>query len=283
MAGPPTALGTIWTRSGTIAFRLDQKVMGATVEKRITLISGHPFVYQEHRFSGGEGAVSAAHHVMVSMADGGDLVFSPKHSARTPPEALETDPARGRSILAYPAQSSDLTAFPLAGGGSADLTRYPPGESHEDFLTLVEDGIEASNRPVGWTVVSRRAERDHVIVLKRPEILPVTMLWMSNGGRDYAPWSGRHAGVLGIEDARASPSGHADSCRDNEFTRLGIPTAFALGPDGTVSVRQVIGACAAGGEEGRVAAVAAEGRRLVVRFAGGGERSIGYDPDFLAA
>ena len=154
----------------TITFRLIRKVMGATVEKRLTLVGGHPFVYQEDSFSGGAGAVSAAHHVMVSMAGGGDLAFSPKQGALTPPEALEPDPARGRSILAYPAHSSDLTAFPLAGGGFADLTRYPPGQGHEDFLTLVEDTTKGSGASLGWTAVSRRAEQDHVFVLKRPDV-----------------------------------------------------------------------------------------------------------------
>jgi len=106
----------------TIAFRLKRLVMGATVEKRLTLIAGHPFVYQEHSLTGGAGAVSVAHHVMVHMQQGGELAFSPKQSARTPVEALEPDPSRGRSILAYPANTEDITAFPLAAGGFADLT-----------------------------------------------------------------------------------------------------------------------------------------------------------------
>ncbi|HEY4193517.1 MAG TPA: hypothetical protein VGM46_12795, partial [Mesorhizobium sp.] len=34
-------------------FRLHRKVMGASVEKVLTLRDGHPFLYQEHLFSGG--------------------------------------------------------------------------------------------------------------------------------------------------------------------------------------------------------------------------------------
>jgi len=262
----------------SVTFRLEKKVMGATVEKRITLIAGHPFVYQQHSFTGGAGAVSAAHHVMVHMADGGDLAFSPKSQVATPPEALETDPARGRSILAYPAHTSDLAAFPLSGGGAADLTVYPVGDRNEDFLTLVE----APDRSLGWSVVSRRAEQDRIIVLKRPDVLPVTMLWMSNGGRDYAPWSGRHTGVLGIEDARASPLGHADSCGENDFNRSGIPTAFDLGADRKIIIRQVVGACAVGPGEAALTDVTAEADSLVLHFKGGGGRSLAYAPEFLA-
>ncbi|OCW55521.1 hypothetical protein [Hoeflea olei] len=268
----------------SMLFRLRQRVMGATLDKRLTLVAGHPFLYQEHVFSDGDGAVSASHHTMVHMRAGGDLAFSPKQAALTPPEALESDPARGRSILAYPARSADLGAFPLAGGGSVDLRRFPPGESHEDFLTLVEAPAELAGktaRAIGWTAVSRVAEQDHVLVLKRTDVLPVTMLWISNGGRDYAPWSSRHTGVLGIEDARASGLGHADSCRDNDLTRIGVPTAFALAAGRTTVIRQVIGAVAAEPGEGRVVGLEPSADGLTLRFAGGAARSVGYDGGFL--
>lgn len=261
----------------TTVFRLQRRVMGAVVEKRIALIAGHPFVYQEHSFTGGAGAVSAAHHVMVHMADGGDLAFSQKRDVQTPPEALETDPARGRSVLAYPAKSDDLTAFPRADGGMADLSVYPIGQNHEDFLTLVE----ASGQPLGWSIVSRKAERDRIIVLKRPDTLPVTMLWMSNGGRDYAPWSGRHTGVLGIEDARASALGHAQSCRSNDLNRRGIPTAFALGNEQRIIVRQVIGACCADACEGKFVDLIAEEGGLKLTLQNGVTRKLEYDAGFL--
>lgn len=263
----------------TAVFNLAHTVMGAMLEKRITLRAGHPFIYQEHRLEGGQGAVSAAHHVMVHMREGGRLAVSPKAYAFTPPERLEPDPARGRSILAYPARSEDLLAFPLAGGGSADLTGFPPGENHEDFLTLVEkrNGCE-----LGWSVVSRTAEQDRVLILKNSETLPVTMLWMSNGGRDYAPWSGRHAGVLGIEDARASGLGHADSIRPNAINSTGIPTAFDLGGQQIVRIRQVIGACAIVPGEGEVVDLTVETDRLTLHFDRGSSRTIPFDASFLA-
>jgi len=262
----------------TAVFRLQKTVMGAVVEKRITLIAGHPFIYQEHSFTDGAGAVSAAHHVMVHMEDGGDLAVSPKQSARTPPEALEADPSRGRSILAYPAKTADLTAFPLANGALADLTRYPVAQNHEDFLTLVE----TPGSPLGWSVVSRKAEHDRIIVLKRPDVLPVTMLWMSNGGRDYAPWSGRHTGVLGIEDGRASASGHADSVRENELNRSGIPTAFDLASERRIVMRQIVGACAAGQGEDRLGDVSMQDGSLVLHFRNGGARKLACDPEYLS-
>ncbi|HEV7417148.1 MAG TPA: hypothetical protein VGN98_13405 [Tianweitania sediminis] len=37
------------------SFRLQRPVLGATIEKQITLRANHPFVYQEHRLRGGSG------------------------------------------------------------------------------------------------------------------------------------------------------------------------------------------------------------------------------------
>lgn len=260
-------------------FRLSRRVMGATLEKTLRLIHGHPFVYQQHRFIGGDGAISAAHHTMLHMRDGSDIAVSPKRFAETPADPLEPDPSRGRFALAYPAVTTNLHAFPLAAGGTVDLTRYPPGERCEDFLTLAE---EPAN-PLGWTVVSRDAERDRVLVLKDPATLPVTMLWMSNGGRDYAPWSSRHTGVLGIEDARASPLGHADSITENDWTRRGIATAFTLKQDREVVIRQVIGACGVAEGEAGILGVDIEGDELVMRCENGISRRLPYDAGFLTA
>lgn len=263
----------------TAVFRLQRKIMGAIVEKRISLMSGHPFLYQANSLAGGAGAVSVAHHVMVHMAGGGDLAVSPKRLAQTLPEPLETDPALGRCLLAPGAEAADLSRFPLADGGVADLTMYPLGDAHEDFAALVE----RPGHSLGWSVVSRKRESDRIIVLKRPDMLPLTMLWMSNGGRHYAPWSSRHAGVLGIEDARASPLGHADSCRANSLNRRGIPTAFQLEEGKTITVRQVIGACASGREGESIRDVTAETDRLILSSQDGRVSTLAYDPDFLSA
>src|SRR3954468_13031994 len=41
----------------TARFQLERPVMGARLVKEITLRDGHPFVYQEHVFEGGSGAI----------------------------------------------------------------------------------------------------------------------------------------------------------------------------------------------------------------------------------
>lgn len=254
-------------------FRLTRTIMGATVEKILVLRDGHPFLYQEHVFSGGSGAISVAHHPMTAMKEGGRLSFSPKRLAATGPDPLEPDPVRGRFMFAYPARSEDLSAFPTQAGGTADLAEYRSGDRREDFVTLVE----ADHGGPGWTAVARAAEEDLVLVLKNPAELPVTMLWISNAGRDYAPWNGRHRGVLGIEDGRTAV-GHATSLGDNWLKREGVPTAFALG--GRVSFRQVIGAVPLAGALPPRDLTASRGR-LSLTMPDGATRSMPFDDGFL--
>ncbi len=106
-----------------------------------------------------------------------------------------------------------------------DLSRYPTATG-EDLLTLVE----APDSRLGWTAVTRDAENDIVFVLKDPQVLPVTMLWFSNGGRDAAPWHGRHRGVLGIEDGiTAGLEGHRAALGANAVKSEGVATALELG------------------------------------------------------
>ncbi|WP_214470212.1 hypothetical protein [Mesorhizobium sp. dw_380] len=255
-------------------FRLRHKVMGASVDKILALRDDHPFLYQEHVFSGGSGAISVAHHPMTAMTGGGRLAFSPKRFAATPADPLEPDPARGRFMLAYPARSADLQHFPAAGGGTLDLTDYRMDDRREDFVTLVE----ADHGGPGWTALARQAEDDLVLVLKNPAELPVTMLWLSNGGRDYAPWSGRHLGVLGIEDGRTAV-GHAASIGDNWLKREGVATAFALGEGRGFSFRHVIGALPASGGEPPQEVTTANGRMRLA--SAGAARDVPFDSDFL--
>jgi hypothetical protein len=222
----------------TAHFRLERPVMGARLVKSITLRDGHPFVYQEHVFEGGIGAVSIASHAMTRFSGEGRLSFSPKAFGELPAEQQETDPKRGRSLFATSTRFSDLSKLPLADGRTVDLHRYPVAERHEDFVVLVE----AQGSPLGWATAVRPDVRDIVLSLKNPQDFPMTFLWFSNGGRDYPPWNGRHHGVLGIEEGRAYlAAGHAASVAPNPLAETGVPTSVTLKPDGAVSVRHVIG------------------------------------------
>ena len=253
---------------GTLRAVLSGAVNGATVVKELSVSDGHPFVYQRHLFIGGTGALPVANHAMVSVPNGAKLSFSRKRWWETLATPLET--TRGRSCLAYPRRAEDAVEFPGADGGTVNLHRYPWGEAHEDFVAGIEDPASR----LGWTAVVRPQEGDLFLSLRNPAVLPMTMLWHSNGGRDYAPWNGRHKGCLGVEEGAALPMlGLSSQETPDPLSAAGQPPLVRLDPQGTVEVRHVIGAIA--WPEGQsVAGVMLEGDVLTITGDWGAERKV---------
>ena len=211
---------------------LHRTVSGATLVKHLSVQDNQPFVYQRHVFIGGNGRIAVANHANLSLPQGGIIRTSAKSHWETPSNPPESDPTRGRSALVYPARASDPRSFPGL-TGTVDLTRYPWNPRHEDFVI----GIEAAGHDLGWTAVTRPNEKDLYLSLRDARRLPMTMLWHSNGGRDYAPWSGRHWGCLGVEEGAAGPMLALSTEAD-----LSGPGAVTLAPDGIADLRHVIGA-----------------------------------------
>lgn len=266
-------------QGGSVArYALQKKILGARLVKEITLRDGHPFLYVRHVFEGGSGSISVASHAMTKFTSRGRLSFSPKAYGATPPRPQESDPARGRSALAYPARFESLASVPLKDGGTTDLHSYPIAERHEDFLILVEE----EGRNLGWAAAVREDAADIVLSLKNPKDFPITMLWFSNGGRDYPPWNGRNIGVLGIEEGRAwSANGYKASIAPNPLSDSGVPTSLRLQPDGEAEVRHVIGAIPLPAGWTEVARINVDGESLKLRDVGGSTTTIPFASGFL--
>ena len=194
-------------------------VLGAHITKEVRLVG--PCLLQTHTVDGGAGEVTFAHHPMARMAEGGRLSFSPKRSALTDPMPQY----EGYNLWAINQLRGDLH-LDCEDGSSWDLRTYPAGHVVEDFCILAE----ARDVRLGWTCLMRNAEDDMLLVLKDPQVMPVTMMWVSNGARDFPPWNGRHRGVLGIEDGCAlGGEGLAAAMDDNRLRAMEVPTTRALG------------------------------------------------------
>lgn len=249
--------------------RLRDTVWGATVEKTLRLTG--PVLYQTHRIMGGEGEISFAHHPMAHMAEGGRLSFSPKRAALTDPDPQYA----GHNLWALNQTRPDLR-LACEDGAIWDLTEYPAGHRIEDFACLVE----ARGRDLGWTALMRNAEDDMLIVLKDARMMPVTMLWVSNGGRDFSPWNGRHTGVLGIEDGRAMGAGGLLAARaENRLTAMGVPTTLPLGP--THLIRHAMLSLPRPPGWTRLADVVLRRDRVTLIDATGDEVSVPFDSGFF--
>jgi hypothetical protein len=223
-----------------LELELDAPVAGATVRKTVMLRPGHPIVYQEHLLAGGHGALPLGHHVMLRADESLHLSFAPFVWGGTPPMPLE-DPFVGRSRLAYPQRFESLARVQLDTGKLADLTLYPALENADDLLMMVgDDRLEFA-----WSAAVAPQAGWAYFAVRNPRVLRSTVLWLSNGGRDYAPWSGRHRRVIGIEDVTGFfHRGHRASQPPNLLTTAGYPTALVLAPERPTRVRYAFGVVA---------------------------------------
>lgn len=237
-----------------LELELEGSVMGAWITKCVSIRAGQAVVYQEHAFHGGSGALPVGHHAMLHTTEPLLLGFSNWIWGATPPQMIEPDPATGRSSLAYPQRFSDLREVRLNNGETCDLSTYPRLEHSEDLLMLVAD----PSLPFAWSAATNQRAGWVWFALKNPRVLRSTVLWLSNGGRDTAQWSGRHTGVIGIEEVSAYfHLGHRASVGANPLSTQGIKTALELRPDGEVTIRYAFGAVAVPDGFGRVAQIRA--------------------------
>ncbi|MEQ1949793.1 hypothetical protein [Mesorhizobium sp. CN2-181] len=262
--------GTETAEGGTVTatYRLRQPIEGARLTKRISLHPGHPVVYQEHIFEGGSGRLPVAHHAMLHVPGGAQLSFSPKIGGGTPATPLETDPAKGRSMLAYPQRFENLSSVRRADGQAVDASFYPFDRSHEDLIMM----SETPSAKLGWSAALAAKDGFLFFAVKDAAMLPQTILWMSNGGRDYAPWNGRHRAVIGIEEGAAD---------------LGInlakpgkppdpPSGLTLAPGRITSIRYAFGAIAVPMGWARVADIAVENGKVTLTDEGGDSRTLPF-------
>jgi hypothetical protein len=208
------------------------------VDKRITLVPGHTVVYQEHIITGMQGPMCLGHHATLKFNSPARLSTSRRALAQVAPLPVEQPAARGYSILQPGAVIDDLTRVPTITGNTTDLSRYPNRRGFEDIAILCAD----PKLDLAWTAVAFPEERYVWFSLRDPRVLASTLLWMSNGGRHYAPWNGRHLNVMGVEDLTAFfHYGLGPSVKPNSLSAQGLKTYHTLDPQCPFTVRYIMG------------------------------------------
>jgi hypothetical protein len=262
---------------GWIEAVLAKDVMGAKVIKRVEVRPGEAVVYQRHTLEGGHGRLPLGQHAMLHADPPLRLAFSTFVWAGTPPVPVETPPD-GRSALATGQEISDPTRAALADGGTADITRFPFDTGHDDIWSLASEPDLA----FGWTAATCAGAGWVWFGLKNPRILPETLVWMSHGGRRYAPWNGRHTHCLGLEEVCSYfHLGHAAAIGDNPLARRGIPTAVSLAPDGSVAIPYMFGLAAVPESFGAVARIDEEDGGVIIADGDGHEVFAACDVSFV--
>jgi hypothetical protein len=277
------ATGEAWLRLSLL-----KRNRPATIEKVVRLVAGHPVVYQRHTVTGMFGPMCFGHHAMLRFAPGevGRVSLSAWSIGRVYPGAFEEEARGGRQSLEPGAWFEDLASVPMQDGGSADLTTYPARDGYEDLVQIAS----AEERGLGWSAVSVARGDDAAseggwvwFGLKHASALRTTVLWHSNGGREYAPWHGRHRRVLGIEEATAHfHDGIAESAGDNDWTARGVPTCHRFRPDVPYVVPYAFGCVTRPAGFGRVATIEPGGPGVVLTDEAGRAIEVAVDLDWLS-
>ncbi|MGV8984775.1 MAG: hypothetical protein ACOH2H_00610 [Cypionkella sp.] len=126
----------------------------------------------------------------------------------------QVDPS---SILAPDQIAPDWHAITLTDGTVLDPSRLPLARHTEDLVQLL--GAD------GHAALHNRAENYRVSLDWNPDHFPSLLLWISNRGRQHAPWNGRHL-ALGVEPiCSAFDLGSQISSAPNPISARGYPTA----------------------------------------------------------
>jgi hypothetical protein len=220
---------------------LQTKVRPGRVDKKIFLMEGQNILYCQHLVSGMRGPMNLGHHAMLKFPDepgSGWLSTSRFVYGQVLPQPFESAEQGGYSCLKPGAEFDSLEAVPMANGGKADLSRYPARRGYEDLVMLVGD----DTAPLAWTAVAFPQQRFVWFALKDPRVLRETVLWISNRGRHYPPWSGRHVNVMGLEEVTSYfHLGLAESARRNPVSARGFPTCLRLDARRPLVVNYIMG------------------------------------------
>lgn len=253
-------------------YQLREKVKGAVVTKQFELRAGDPLLYQRHQFQGGEGHLPIGHHAMICVPGGASLSFSEKQFSATPVQAPEPDASRGASLLKYPQKIDGLGPLQTRSGEPVDIYNYPFADNHEDLVIMAE-------RPtarLGWTAALAQQDGFLFFSIKDATVLPETLLWMSNGGRNYAPWLGRHKHVLGIEEVATSCHNNGTFASAIERSPDGLPQGLTLSPGKVSTINYAFGAIAPPSGWTKVSDIEINAGHLVLVDVSGETRSVPF-------
>jgi hypothetical protein len=264
---------------------LKTKLRPGRVDKRIWLLKGENVVYAQHVVTGMSGPMNLGHHAMLRFPDtpgSGRVSTSRFVFGQVFPKAFEFPEKGGYSWLKLGAEFSSLEKVPTVDGQTADLTRYPARRGFEDLVMLVSD----ADQPFAWTAVAFPEAGYAWFALKDPRILRETVFWISNGGRYYPPWNGRHVNVMGLEEVCSYfHLGLAESARPNPVSAKGYSTCIRLSPRTPLIVPYITGVVQLPRGFDRVVSIhpAENNCAIVLQSASGRSASAPVHLDFLQA
>jgi hypothetical protein len=234
-------------RTGSVTFlemSFKPQVRPGTITKWIKLVDGQNVIYTQEILSGFKGAMPLGHHATLAVPEkeGSLRVAASRFAFGMTCPVLFSDPRnREYQSLAIGKLFRDLRKVPLLWQepAAADATAFPARTGFTDLLAICRRPVW--NGTPAWITATVQQDGYLWFALKDPEMLPTTVFWISNRGRQGPPWNGRNR-CLGLEDACGFfAEGLKASCEPNVLTRKGIPTAIELSPERPTCVNYIQG------------------------------------------
>ncbi|MGK0600337.1 hypothetical protein [Yokenella regensburgei] len=162
------------------------------------------------------------HPIFPVGADAGDVEIVATGHGIVYPQPAEP----GASQLSPGARFNSLRSIP-ATGGTCDVSHLPlPGKREEIVQLLAPEGRVTLRYPRHKLAISLRWDNHR---------LPHCLLWISNAGRRFAPWSGRNY-CLGVEPVCSAWDLGPLSLIDNPIAHHNAATAIALSAGETLRI-----------------------------------------------
>jgi len=260
---------------------LATKICRGHVDKTIRLRRGETALYCRHVITGMAGKMNFGHHATLKFPDapGSGLIdTSPISFGQVLPVPFEKPAEGGYTSLKKGAVFSSLDHVPTADGTVTDLSRYPARRGFEDLVMVAHEATP----DFAWTAVTFPEQRYVWFALKDPRVLRSTVLWISNGGRHYAPWNSRHVSVMGLEDVTSYfHLGLAESARPNPVSKRGIATCLTLKAGAPLTVNYIMAVAAIPKNWGRVKAIQPDAQGVTLHSTNGRSVHAALDTGFL--
>jgi hypothetical protein len=248
---------------------LHTRIRKGRVDKFVRLRQGETALYCRHVLSKMSGKMSFGHHAMLKFPDapGSGLVSTSAISCAQVIPGLFEQPAQGGYQSLKPGTVfSRLDRVPALDGSVADLSAFPARLGFEDLVMLTHQAAP----DLAWTAVAFPQQRYVWFALKDPRVMSSTVFWLSNRGRHYPPWSGRHVGVMGIEDVTSYfHLGLPASAQANSFSGRGIATCVELKPFHPLIVNYIMAVAAIPAKWGHVKTISRETRGVRLHASAG--------------
>jgi hypothetical protein len=218
---------------------METSIRKGRVDKVIEIVPGQSAIYSRHIITGMEGPMTFGHHPILRISPGsiGRISTSPFIYGQVAPIPFE-DPAKGGYYSLKPGERfTSLAKVPCIDGQSADLSTYPVRHGYEDLVLMASS---PDTRPFAWTALVVPEENYVWFSLKDPAVLRSTVMWMSNGGRHYPPWNGRHRRAIGLEGVTSwFHYGLAESVASNPMQDAGFPPYVQLRADNPFTINYI--------------------------------------------